>query len=110
VHDFVLRRSDDEKDGDAHLLRSTESTNGVEYFRAHVGGHLSMHEHQTERIDEIRRTGGGNLAERARGTQVDIEAGNFVEDHRIGQRQAQDCRGCVLEIELGRIHGGLGMT
>jgi hypothetical protein len=68
MHDFVLRGSDDEKDGDTHLLRCAESTNGREYFRAHVGGHLAMHEHETERIDEIRGTGRGDLAKRAGGT------------------------------------------
>ena len=108
MHDFVLRRRDDEVDRYAYLLCSAESVDGAKDLRTHVCGHLAMHEHEPERINEIRWTYGGDLAKCAGGAEVHIEAGDFVEDHGIRQRQAQDGRGRVFEIELGATERCLG--
>ena len=69
-----------------------------------------MHEDLPEGIDEVAGRCEVELTKRAGGAEVDVEAGDLVVDEGVGEREATDGAGGVLEAELRRVRRGPGMT
>src|ERR1700722_4299685 len=62
VHDFVLRRCDDEVSGYTYLLRGAEAADCTENLGTHIARHLAVHEDGSEHVDHLAGAGGGKLA------------------------------------------------